>query len=155
RPRAGAPGARARRASLAAFLLGVRVDARLDRHAGPQVFAQRLIRVDGDAHADALRDLDEVAGGVVGLEHRELRAGGRGNALDAPRQAGAAERVPGEARFLARRHAPGLRLLEIGDHPEVRGHERQELRAVGDVLAEPHADLAHLTGLGGADHRVL
>ena len=50
------------------------VDAGDDRHAGPSRSKSRLTGIDGDAHTDALRHLHEIAGGIVGLQHREFRS---------------------------------------------------------------------------------
>ena len=47
------------------------VDGRLDRHAGPQE-AGEPVGVEADLHRDALHDLGEIAGGVVGRQKGEL-----------------------------------------------------------------------------------
>src|SRR5580765_8014196 len=60
----------------------VRLDRCHDAHARPQ----RMLRVHGavqvNPHGNALHHLREVAGRVIGRQQRELRAGGRRQALD-------------------------------------------------------------------------
>ena len=58
------------------------VDPGDDRHAGPKAVRQRLIRIDPDPHRDPLGNLDEIAGGIVGPQHREFGARGRRQILD-------------------------------------------------------------------------
>ena len=62
--------------------LAAGVDGRLDRHAGAQQPASARAVVEHDLHRDALHDLGEVAGGVVGRQQRELEAAGRRQAVD-------------------------------------------------------------------------
>src|SRR5437899_11010696 len=45
-------------------------------HARPQRVRRVLTAVDADADRDPLHDLGEIAGGVVGRQQREARAGG-------------------------------------------------------------------------------
>ena len=47
-----------------------------------------------------------------------------------------------------------FRFAEVGDHPDLGRDMADERGAGGDVLAQPHADLAQPAGGGGADHRV-
>jgi hypothetical protein len=47
------------------FGLDALVDVDDDRQPGRQVLGERLVRIDADADADALGDLDEIAGGIV------------------------------------------------------------------------------------------
>ena len=61
---------------------GLGVDGRLDRHAGPQLAGEAARRIEHDLHRDALHDLGEVAGGVVGRQQRELLAARRRDAVD-------------------------------------------------------------------------
>src|SRR5579862_6839028 len=44
------------------------VDGRGNRHAGPQLAAQRIVRIDRNLHWNALHDLGEVSSGVVGRQ---------------------------------------------------------------------------------------
>ncbi|MCY1452742.1 hypothetical protein D9M71_696840 [compost metagenome] len=114
-----------------------------------------MVRVDGDADRQALHYLGEIAAGVVGFEHGELRAGGRCNLLDLSVQLPALERVNRERRRLADFHVPGLAFLEIGDHPQVVRHQEQQLAAGSDVLPQPHRCLGNLSIARRLDHRVV
>src|ERR1700759_2848525 len=60
----------------------LRVDRRLDRQPRPQQLEVAVLAVERDAHRHALHDLGEVAGRVLGWQHAELRARGRGEAHD-------------------------------------------------------------------------
>src|SRR5262245_30943399 len=57
-------------------------EPRLPVGAAREVAVAVLDRFERDAHRDALHDLGEVPGGVVGREERVLRAGGRRERLD-------------------------------------------------------------------------
>src|SRR5471030_563149 len=61
---------------LVGLVLALGVDRRLDRHARPQQ-AGELAVVEHDLHRDALHDLGEVAGRIVGRQQREFEAAGR------------------------------------------------------------------------------
>src|SRR5271170_990071 len=80
------------------------IDAQLHRHAWPETGRQRLPRIHHDAHADSLRNLDEVASGVVGLENGELRLGPGRHPLNMTAEPRAIEGVDGEAGLLAGSH---------------------------------------------------
>src|SRR6202035_911366 len=58
------------------------IDGRGDGHAGPELAAERIVRIDGDLHRDALHDLGEVSSGVVGRQQRKFLAAGRRDAVD-------------------------------------------------------------------------
>src|SRR6202051_1057381 len=58
------------------------VDGRGDGHSGPEIAAERIVRIDRDLHRYALHDLGEVSGGVVGREQRKFLPAGRSDALD-------------------------------------------------------------------------
>src|SRR5882724_6144276 len=58
------------------------IDRRLDRHPRAQQAGQRVGAVERDLHGDALHDLREVAGGVVGRQQAELEAARRRQAVD-------------------------------------------------------------------------
>ena len=53
-----------------------------DRHARAQVAREAVVGVEHDLHRDALDDLGEVAGRVVGRQQGEFLAAGRGDAVD-------------------------------------------------------------------------
>src|ERR1700722_19119380 len=48
------------------------VDGCGNGHAGPEIAAERMVRVDRDLHRDALHDLGKVSGGIVGWEQRQV-----------------------------------------------------------------------------------
>ena len=50
---------------------------------GRSTTASGLLGVEDDLHRDALHDLGEVAGGVVGRQQREFLTAGRREAVDA------------------------------------------------------------------------
>src|ERR1700722_18700126 len=58
------------------------IDGRGDGHAGPELAAERIVRIDRDLHRDALHDLGEVSSGVVGRQQRKFLAAGRRDAVD-------------------------------------------------------------------------
>jgi hypothetical protein len=114
-----------------------------------------LAGLDGDAHADALRHLHEVAGGVVGLEHRELRAGAGRQLFDVAPDLRAAEGVDGEAGALAGRHVRGLASLKLAITQRSAGIRLTSCTPLVTYWPEAHADLADLAGLRGADDGVV
>ena len=99
------------------------IDAQLHRHAWSETGRKRLPRIHHDAHADPLRNLDEVAGGIVGLENGELRLGRGRQPLNMTVKPRAVEGVDGEAGLLAGSHMSRLCLLEISDHPFIARHQ--------------------------------
>src|SRR6185437_6822908 len=78
--RVGVGDLRARRRLRGTALAHFRLDGRNDRHARPQLDGRAAF--ERDLHGDALHDLGEIAGGVVGRQQRELLAAGRGEAVD-------------------------------------------------------------------------
>src|ERR1700682_6509092 len=58
------------------------VDGGGNGHAGPKITAERVARIDRDLHRDALHDLGEVSGVVVGREQRKFLTAGRRDAVD-------------------------------------------------------------------------
>ena len=83
----------------------------------------------GDAHGHALHHLHEVAGGVVGRQQREARAGAAGQALHLALELLVREGVELDLDALARLHLADLRLLEVRDHVGRRRHQlRDRLR---------------------------
>src|SRR5580658_9332075 len=61
----GSPGSRRMRPIR---LARARRDGRIDRHAGAKLAEQRAAGIEHDLHRDALDDLGEVAGGIVGRQ---------------------------------------------------------------------------------------
>src|SRR5450830_2145718 len=80
------------------------VDTHHHRQPRAQPIDLLLPRVDDDPYRHPLGDLDEVAGGVVGLQQDELRAGRRGNALHPASKASMIEGINGKTRRLPHPH---------------------------------------------------
>ncbi len=80
------------------LLLGVY--RRIDRHAGPQLVSE-LAAGATSLNRDALDDLCEVAGGVVGRQQSELLPAGRRDAVDTAPEGHTRERVDLDDRRLA------------------------------------------------------
>src|SRR5580658_10896176 len=70
--------------------------------------------IDDDFHRHALNDLDEIAGGVLGREGRELRAGTELDAVDMSFEAQLRIGVNPDTDVLARPHVDELALFEVG-----------------------------------------
>ena len=119
------------------------IDGRGNGHARPQIAAQRIVRIDRDLHRDALHDLGEVAGGVVGRQQREFLAAGRRDAVDMAFDGRPRIGVDHDADRLALADAGKLGLLEIRDHID-RGerHHRHELGAGLHVFSDAQATIA-------------
>src|SRR5579872_5186300 len=92
------------------------VDGGGNGHAGPEIAAQRIVRFDCDLHRDALHDLGEVSGGVVGREQRKFLAAGRRDAVDMAFDGRPRIGVDHDTDRRALADAGKLRLLEIRDH---------------------------------------
>ena len=92
---------------------------------------------DADADGDALDDLGEVAGRVLGREKGEGAAGAGSEAVDGAVQAVAAEHVDVEVDRFACAHVGELRFLEVGDDVEAGAHgdEAEQFGAGLDVCA--------------------
>ena len=114
-----------RRASLI-YLSLVSIRATTDMP-GTQAARIGLAGIDPDPHRDALRDLDEIAGRIVGAKHREFGSGRGRQAFDTPPEPRPAQRIDGKGCRLADLHLPGLRFLEIGRHPEGPRHQEHQL----------------------------
>ena len=122
---------------------GLGVDADDDRHAGPQHLLGADLRRHADAHRNALHDLGEVAGRVVGRQQREHRARGRRHAFDRAGDGVAVERVDRDRHGLAGMQVGELRLLEVGvDVDVVERHEAGEALARLHIVAALHGAVA-------------
>src|SRR5215472_13093201 len=123
------------------------IDAHHDRHAGPQqAFAADAER-HADPHGEALHDLGEVAGSVVGRQQRKHRARGRRHARNRSLDRAAGQRVDGDGDRLAGLQTRELGLLEVGVDID-----RIERDHAGEPLARLHV-VADLHG-AIADHAV-
>src|SRR5690606_1608806 len=146
----GAPG----RVSELADRVGALVDTDDHGHAGRKPSVDFLFIVQGDADPDALGYLDEIAAGIVRLDHRKFRASRGREPLDMPRQGVPRQRVDPDLDRLPDLHAGELRLLEVCDNPDVVRHDRHQLAPGGDVLADPNADLAEAPVARRADFSI-
>src|ERR1700751_3522040 len=86
-------------------------DMRNDRHARPQL--DRRATLKHDLHGNALHDLGEIAGGIVGRQQREFLAAGRGERVDVTMHDLTGEHVDGDVDRLALVHIGELRLLVV------------------------------------------
>src|SRR6185437_2284813 len=130
------------------------VDVDVHREADPQGVRGKLLGIELDAHRQALDDLDPVAGGVLGRDGGERRAGAAGEAHDrAVELHGPAVEVAGQHHALAEPHPPQLAFLEIG--VDIGGLDRHHGHQLGAGL-DPLADLGGVLGDDavdrGADH---
>ena len=84
----------------------------------------------GDLHRDALHDLGEIAGRIVGRQQRELGARGGRERQHMAAQDMSRKSVDGDLRLLPDRHVGELRFLVVGDDPDLRqGREGGDLAA--------------------------
>jgi hypothetical protein len=90
-----------------------------------------------------LHHLGEIAGRVVRRQQAELRTARRRDALDTACDHGPRKGVDGYLRFLAEPDTGQLRLLVVGDHPDVlQRDDGNDLRAGMDILPGPDAVFA-------------
>ncbi len=128
----------------------------LDRgaHAGPQ---RRIVTVhlDGDTHGDALHHLDPVAGGVLGRDDGELRAGRLAEAFHRPVPLVVGVGIHVDRHRLAGPDVGEVGLLEVGFDPSARvrdqAHHRAAERGVADHLQTGLRGIAGNAGEGRAD----
>src|SRR5439155_19932884 len=110
------------------------------------------LRRDPDAHRQALYDLGEIAGGVVGRQQREHRARGRRHALDHALYVVARQRVDCDRDVLAGLDAGELRLLELRVNVDaLERHQAQEPGAGLHVVADLNGAVADHAVEGRAD----
>src|SRR5438270_1122716 len=106
----------------------VRFDGRHDAHARPQHVLGIHGAVQMNAHRDTLHHFREVAGRVVRRQQRELRPGGRRQALDVAAEMHPLVRIYRDVGGITGRHVSRLGLLEIRRDPYVLerhdGHQR-------------------------------
>ena len=103
-----------------------RVDPRLHRHAGAQPVDQPLAGIDADTNRDPLRHLGEVAGGIVGPQHRELATRRRRDALHPAGQGQLVGQGAGRADLAA--------LVRSG-HPELTAWTRDAAAKLAPMIA--------------------
>ena len=99
------------------------------------------LRIQHDLDRDALHDLGEVAGGIVGRQQREGAAGAGRPAVDMAGQRQVGKRVHGDARRVAETHVGHLRLLVVRDDPD-RGSGTTEITWVPTLTNWPRPHLA-------------
>src|SRR5437762_12725860 len=91
------------------------VDFRVHREADAQRVTGKLLRVEGDAHRQALDDLDPVAGRVLRRDQSERRPGAASKAGDsAVIDDAASVKIRRQFQRLTRANALELAFLEIG-----------------------------------------
>src|ERR1044071_6071636 len=104
------------------------VDLDDDRHSRSQPVNGTLVMIEDNLYRDALRDLGEVARGVVGWQQRELRPARRGDLFHMAFQLEAGKGVNGDYRRIALADIGQLSLFIISLNPDVA---RSEERRVG------------------------
>src|SRR6185369_2561825 len=128
------------------------VDPHLHGKAGTERAGQGLAAVDGDLHRQALCDLGEVADGVLHRDHRELRARGGREAVDAALDGLLAEGVGLDLHRLADAQTRDLGLLEVRHDVGVSQRHHAHQRPAGPhILADADALGADHAGYGRAD----
>ena len=119
------------------------LDRRIDRHAGAQLAGEPLAGVEHDLHRDALHDLGEVAGRVVGRQQREFLAARRRDAVDMAVEGHAGKGVDRDSDRLAGMDIGELRLLVVGDDIGRRQrHHRHQLCPRLHILADAQRAVA-------------
>src|SRR5689334_8557093 len=105
---------------------------------------QRIVGVEPQLDRDALYDPGAIARRVVGRQQTELCAAGRRDAVARRLDEHGRERIDANLGLRASRDSGQLRLLVVGDDPDlVEWHHRDELRAGVHVLPVPDAALAY------------
>src|SRR5467141_2272333 len=93
--------------------------------------------VEIDPHRHALHHLDEIAGGILRRQDRELRAGAGAERTDAALEDMIGEGVDVDGDGLPNRDIGEIRFLWIGVDPGFRGVDDAEYRRAGhDEAAE-------------------
>ena len=110
-----------------------------------------LAIVEGNAHRDPLHHLGEIARGGVGGEQSEASSRGRGQADHPAVEQVAWEGIEGHLGPLARADAIELHLLEIGLHPGLGFHNREQGLARLHLAAHLGIPAAHPPGRRGSD----
>src|SRR5439155_11571188 len=121
----------------------LRLDGRDGRHPGPKAVGQSLFGIEHDLDRDSLRDLGEVAGGVIGGEQGELRSTGGGNRLDVTVEDYTGKAIHRHLRPVACTDVPQLRLLIVRDDPDSLTHQGDDLRTWTHQLACPNLSFSH------------
>ena len=112
---------------------------------GPAETAQHRVVVELDADGNALNDLGEVAGRVLGRDHAEDRAGRGGHGENMAAKDVVRQDIGDDRRRLSRRHMLELAFLEVGVHPEVmRRDDGDEIGAACDIGADLSGAIADI-----------
>src|ERR1700722_14762058 len=118
-------------------MLRARLDGGCDGQAGPQSAERGIGRIQHDAHRHALDDFGEIAGGVLGRNDTEDRAGARREAGDMAAEWAARKYIGDHTGILARVDPRELVLFEICIHPEaVRWNDADEIGADRHIGAD-------------------
>ena len=133
----------------------INLDRGDDRHPRSQAILLDLLEiVEDDLHGHALHDLHVVARGVLRRQEAEAGAAAALEAIDVGRKLDAGVRVDGHGHGLSGLHLGQLRLLEVGDHPNVRIDQGQQRLTDLHVRADLDALAGDVPGNRGIDFRV-
>jgi hypothetical protein len=102
-----------------------------------------------------LHDLDEVAGRIFRRQQAEGGAGAGLDRIDAAGELTIRIGIDPHLDRLAGPHAVKLRLLVVGDHPDIVGHEHHQALTCGRKGADRAGQPDDAPGLGCSDARVL
>ena len=91
--------------------------------------------VNSDTYRNTLSDFDEITGGVVRRNGAELDASGGRDTLYGTAEFLAVQGVNAKRRWLADADVCQLRFFQISNDPVLRGNQRRQVRARGDVCA--------------------
>src|SRR5450631_1926515 len=110
--------------------------------AGTESALQWVIRIEHNLDRDALHNLGEVAGRVIGRQKRELRSAGRCDLRYFSVQHDPGESINGNVSAIAFLDVGKLRLLVIRLDPDIPSHQVDHFHAGGDQLPLLHMTLA-------------
>ncbi len=101
-----------------------------------------LAGIESNLDRNALRYPGKVAGHVAGRQDGELGAARRRQALDAADEGHTRDAFDRDADALADAQSRDLCFLEIGDNPEIVGHDGDQKRTGAHILTHPRVPLA-------------
>ncbi len=133
------------------------VDGGIGAHSGLQLLDVLVVAVEVDSHRHPLHHLDEIAGGVLRRQDRELRAGAGAERTDGALEDMIGKRIDLDRDRLSRRDIGEIRFLQVGVDPGFRGvDDGEHRRARDDEAAELNlVDLRRDPGHRGAHHGVI
>ena len=101
----------------------------------PQPIHFRLPRLQENFHRNALNDLREIPGCVVGRQQSKLRPARGRDLVDLTSKRDSRKRVDLDFRVVARANVTDLRLLVVRLHPNIALHQRDDLGSWADELS--------------------